>query len=656
MKTLRFILSFIIFSFSTLLVKGQVTINQFPENLQLYVRNEKNICEVKVSGKITNSSFDFVSIKLFKNDSLQLEAISSPTEFNFNIPINSELSEYTFELYTKKNQTATLIKKSEKVLCGDAILLLGQSNMAAMIGTDEFNSKESDRFMRNFDFIDLEDTTVAKWYPSKKPFAKVGTIGNYLMKNLIDSVQIPFMVINQSAGGANLRWILQRNPDNHFDKKFNYGKMLTRLKESQVLDKIKYMAFLQGEAEAGNWYIDCDDYPGYFDTFIKNIKEDLPGLRKFYEFQINILMVSGIYNYNERASYLREFQRQTKNKYPGLVEIISTVGTDFYDGIHYHTEGYVSKAKELSDLVLRDFYGKTYTEGIDHPNVQYAYYSPGKDSVTLVFQERQKLNYPVTYFYGNHYRYMQNYIYMTMDDSHLKFNQLNTPVIAGSGIDNKIVLKLNAPQNFKYITYLPACFSDIYSISYNGPHFFNQKNLKAFSFYCLPVQNTPPIIDRIPKKPENLTTSGVNTSQINISWRDISLNEDYFILESSIDSINFNTIYKGNNTSAIDNGLTPGKKKYYRIKSCNSNGCSEYSEIKKAFSFDKINYNCLNFQYDGLLKNLRKTIIAKKIITGASHQLSEIKLEAGEIIVLNPGFSFNANNGKTFEAVIEGCR
>ncbi|MBK9934181.1 MAG: hypothetical protein IPP05_08555 [Cytophagaceae bacterium] len=102
MKTLRFIHLFIIFSFSTLFVNGQVTINQFPENLQLYVRNEKNICEVKVSGKITNSSFDFVSIKLFKNDSLQLEAISSPTDFNFNIPINSELSEYTFELYTKK--------------------------------------------------------------------------------------------------------------------------------------------------------------------------------------------------------------------------------------------------------------------------------------------------------------------------------------------------------------------------------------------------------------------------------------------------------------------------------------------------------------------------------------------------------------------------
>ncbi|MCA0365022.1 MAG: fibronectin type III domain-containing protein [Bacteroidetes bacterium] len=656
MKIITSKIFFLIFSLISISTLGQTSLTSFPENLQLFIRNEKNVCEVKISGNAANSSFDFVSLKLYKNDSLQMEAISSPNDFNFTIPINSELSEYTFELNGIKDQNNILIKKSEKILCGDAILLLGQSNMSAISGIDEFNWSESDKFMRNFDFFDLSDTTVAKWYTGKKPYAQVGAIGNYLVKNLIDSVHIPFLVINQSAGGANIKWLTERNPTNPFDKKYNYGKMLTKLKNSQIIDKIKYMAFLQGEAEAGNWYGDCDEYPEYFDIFIKNIRKDIPGLKKFYEFQINILMVAGIYNYNERASYLREFQRQTKNKYPGFVEIISTVGTDYYDGIHYQTAGYISKAKELSHLILRDFYGKIHIDGIEHPNVQYAYYSEKKDSVILVFQERQKLNYPVTYFFGNHYRYMQNYFYMTMDDSRLKFNQLNTPVVAGTGVNNRIILKLNAPHKFKYLTYLPACFSDIYSANYNGPHLFNQNNLKAFSFYCLSVEDSPPKIDQIPKKPENLVANGVNSSQINISWRDISENEEYFSLESSGDAVNFQEFYKGNNVSTTEKGLPVGKYRYYRVKSCNSNGCSEYSETIKTATFDKINYDCLNYQYDGILKNLRKTIIAKKITSGAIHQISELKLEAGEVIVLNPGFNFSANTGKTFEAIIEGCR
>ncbi len=127
------------------------------------------------------------------------------------------------------------------------------------------------------------------------------------------------------------------------------------------------------------------------------------------------------------------------------------------------------------------------------------------------------------------------------------------------------------------------------------------------------------------------------------------------MLESSTDSVNFSLLYTGNNISYIDSLKLKNKKYYYRIKSCNSNGCSTYSEIISAKTFDIINYNCLNIVYEGVIKNVKNIILGRKIYSRANHILNDLELEAGQFIVLNPGFQFQATNQNTFKALIEGC-
>jgi autotransporter-associated beta strand protein len=86
--------------------------------------------------------------------------------------------------------------------------------------------------------------------------------------------------------------------------------------------------------------------------------------------------------------------------------------------------------------------------------------------------------------------------------------------------------------------------------------------------------------------PTNLTLSSpvVTTGmpgQVNISWKDNSDNEDYFIIERSADSVNFTDVAHAaaNTTAYTDGGLQSGMKYYYRVKAHSALSESAYSTI-----------------------------------------------------------------------------
>ncbi|MCP9769581.1 fibronectin type III domain-containing protein [Lacihabitans sp. LS3-19] len=651
----------IIFALISITTKSQLSLISFPKDNQLYPREENNTAKVSILGSYINSEAEKVVLQIFRNDSLKY-TIDGPNEnFDFNIFINAELSEYSFKLYYSKGNNLTLLKQANKILCGDVIVLYGQSNMVAGNGVDEFNATKSDKFMRNFDIVYGSNNQIIaeNWYPAKSPYWGVGTIGNYLMLNFIDSLKIPFCVINGSVGGTGIDILSQRNDSNPKDPTFYYGKLLNRLYLSGLLDKVKYMAFLQGEAEAGNWYLSCNEYPGYFNNFIANVFDDIPSLKKFYEFQINIMKVGDGSNYVERAGYLRDFQRKTEEIYPDKITTLATVGTIPYDGVHFSDVAYQKLALDLSRLILRDLYGSLNINEIENPKVKYAYYNQTKTQITLVFQENQNVIYPADINYGDYTRSMRDFIYLTSDNTNVNYNQYNTPVINGTAFENTVTLNFAQPQTDLYITYLPASFSDFHSVTYNGPHISNGKGQRALSFYCMPILNAKPMENLIPNTPLNFAANGISQNQINISWNSNSSDDENYLIEISEDSLNFSlfTQIPSYQFSEQDINKLSNKKYFYRIKACNENGCSAFSQIVKAHTFKATKIDCPELLIKGILTKMNATFNSFFLKSSALIENSKIDFKALKSILLEPNFEFNPGNENpgVFTAQINGC-
>jgi Carbohydrate esterase, sialic acid-specific acetylesterase len=638
---------------------SQYSIGKFPSDFQLYPRDNNNEAIVTIRGTATIFTYNKVILKVFKNDileqTLEQNVLSNSFIFNFDITIKAELSEYSFKLYMQDNTSQILVKQANRVVCGDAILLYGQSNMVVLLGVDEFNANNSDQYMRNFAFPDVNNNTPENlsWYPAKLPHAEVGTIGLYLMKYLQNDYPVPLCVINASVSGNNIEGLTNRNPSNHFDTNFYYGKLLTRLRNSGLLSTLKIMAYRQGEVEAVSNYLSCNQYPPKFETFYNQFMEDIPSLQKIYNLQNNIM--GAPFDYNERAGFLRDFQRRTRDIYPNI-ESISTVGTTDYNGIHYGGIGYQQTAYELSKFIERDFYGSTNVDQINSPNIQYAFYNNSKDSLTLVFDEGQMMHYPADSAIYYYTRSMKDFIFLNSDNQSTVFSESNHPVVSGSAVGNKILLKLNAPSNELFVTYLPSSYKDGYSDYYNGVHIKNAKGMRAFSFYAIPILNAPPTQSNIPVAPTNLKATSISLSQINLNWIDKSNNEANFVLEGSFDGINYTIIQNiaANNLIDIEQNLLKNTNYHYRIKACNTFGCSAYSNVSVAKTMNSTTIPCIELPLNLTIANSVFNAKGTTIVANNKNILqSNVTYKATTKIILQPGFY--VENNSTFRAQIEGC-
>jgi hypothetical protein len=92
------------------------------------------------------------------------------------------------------------------------------------------------------------------------------------------------------------------------------------------------------------------------------------------------------------------------------------------------------------------------------------------------------------------------------------------------------------------------------------------------------------IVIPIPAAPTKLALTVVSKSQINLSWLDNSSNESGFLIERSLDGINFIQVAMvGPNTKSWSaTGLLANTRYYFRIRAWNSGGNSSYSSIANA--------------------------------------------------------------------------
>ena len=82
-----------------------------------------------------------------------------------------------------------------------------------------------------------------------------------------------------------------------------------------------------------------------------------------------------------------------------------------------------------------------------------------------------------------------------------------------------------------------------------------------------------------PAAPSNLTATVVSSSRIDLAWSDNSANETSFQLEVSTDGANYVPLATlgANITTYSHTGLNPITTYFYRVRACNSAGCSAYA-------------------------------------------------------------------------------
>jgi hypothetical protein len=568
----RDILCLFLFLFSINSI-GQIYVffENFPKDAQLIQRDSFNKANVAISGKVYTENQTDISLLVYKNKSLfyykkqKLQYASQPSSAAFSISpiINAELSEYDFILYSFKNKDSVLVKEAREIVCGDNILIYGQSNALANPNEELSKFKEEFSFGRST-YADF-DNNAFMWVITKQwNFWSAGLLGLEIQKQLIDKYQIPIGIINGSVGNKSIDELSLRDEINHDNPIYNYGRMLRRAKAFGLDKTVKMMVWRQGESEAIN-PLYKNDYDKKFDNFRKQLYEDYPALKKIYTYQNNIY-----FGDNKLAGNLRDYQRKINQLYSDC-EVMTTFGTPTFDGLHYKLEGYVENGDNIARLIARDFHKSTDTTEITAPNIKSAYFTVKKDSLILEFDRNQKVSFPEDEPKKNIYNpsiNIKDYIYLDGKTGNIE---------SGTGNENHIILKLKTASDAKKVTYTPDDYSmDFLAILLGITQIKNSRGIQALTFKDFEIINLKNI------QISSLTGEwdSVSNKKIVLKWQTPKyIKYSYIIEKAQFQSNIFYEIGTTNEGIFVDYNVKKGVQFYYRIRIKENNLYSAYSNV-----------------------------------------------------------------------------
>lgn len=343
-------LFFILFLLQNL--NAQVTINQFPKNLQLYARNTTtNTANVLATGSISESTaYTSVYLEVYREGVLQntytqaLSYISGNASFSFSVSIVAELANYNFRLYSNTN---ILLKETINVVAGDVYIYSGQSNME---GWGENFNEPTNPFLRSF------FNTATGW---ELAYYNAGGIAFKSGLNIVTNLGIPVAIFNGAEGGRPIAYF-QRNDVNKYDTTTNYGRLLSRLSQAEIT-KVRAFSFYQGEADGVNGSV---YYTNLFTSFITDMLEDY-NFEKTYIFQVRKGCGAGHY-----TNDVYEAQRQLSLSLPNTT-LISTNGVLKYNDVcHYnYSNGYAILGTRLYNAIAHQIYSTGSPSGIYAPQI-----------------------------------------------------------------------------------------------------------------------------------------------------------------------------------------------------------------------------------------------------------------------------------------------
>lgn len=515
-----------------LLCAQPIRFARLPANQQLIPRNAQSVGVIPIAGRVNAPGYERVSVQVLRGNALYRH-LSQPlfygtattAPFSITASIPAELMHYRVRVYLHGGAAgladSVLVADRQQLVAGDAYVIAGQSNATAYIAPPVYTYQSE--FIRTFgvytggDEYNPADTLWAVGNATAS--ALVGTWGMEVARRLIEQYGVPVCFINGAWGGAPIQLLNIRNEANPTDLTTNYGRLLYRVSKAGLTGAVKAYFYRQGENETSGW---ASGWPGNFDILFQNVRRDYPNLRRFYLFQIHILAGTS----SQDTPYFRDYQRRLQTLHP-LIQSHATVGTATYDGIHFGLEGHRQTGLELFRLVARDVFGSTDTVQITSPDVRKVYYSSAaRNELVVQFEEGQRLRWardttvndpfdtPLTH-------QLRQWFYLDGQSDN---------VVAGRADGNRVYLTLKGSRPEQQLGYLPPNYPAQdswlptppgFASAFPGPFLTNERGLRAFSFWNVPISAPLAPLITFRATPAN--------GQVLLTWADHPAEQQYVL-------------------------------------------------------------------------------------------------------------------------------
>jgi hypothetical protein len=486
---------------------AQVEFTMFPQPLHFFPRTEAGSGTFTVAGKVTGSKPLKLRVMLLNTtDSLQVSDTTISVNngvFSMSGTIPAVLREHRLSVFARdQHGNDSLVKTVDGLVCGDAFLVMGQSNAENSAGEEDarlldslyshfccrtigwnyswagsqgISAKDDARFRR---------PSSLGWASGIKGFTGMWPLK--LQYDLAKATGIPVCIVNGSQGASLIRHHqasgtpsdpMNLRDGSHGETAWLYDRVFSKFYLTGLTPFLKGIFWYQGESDGNLDEANARNYPVAFDSLRTSWKLDYPGLEKIFILQLNT-GCGGNY-----LDLMRQLQADIADKYDD-VEIMSTVGSRWdersADGCHYSAMGAAALGAKLAPLVRKSIYQHALSaDSVLPPKLVGAeYHRPA--ILVLTFDKQVLAQQYEVYGAGADTAFLKDHFFDQLD------RRIEVKSVHADG--EKIFLALAEDRQPESVTYLPDVFTAIPTV-YFGPWILNAKNttVGALSFYKMPV-------------------------------------------------------------------------------------------------------------------------------------------------------------------------
>lgn len=414
---------------------------------------------------------------------------ASNTWMQWTTMLEAKPQEYSFLFFVHRGNDSTLAHRVDRVVCGDFVVLFGQSNMVAQADYENVLASVDDRLLRNFtfnqDIIQIDQLT---WFPSKQPYGHTGGVGLNLQKRILQETGIPTCVINGAQGGASIVQLFDRNSDQPSDLRTQYGRFITRIQQAGANGHIRAFLWRQGENELCGNPNGILQYPLRFTSMYQAFQQDVGFNGFFYNVQLAIQSCVPL----EEAGLLRDWIRRTPLLFPNM-RAITAIGVPIFDGAHHDRLGYEQLTGEIYRLIRGDIYNQTVLAEEHFPTIQRIERNDTGLALDLVFQENQRFQLPQDSVLLNRLWRLPDHFYINQTTTRASATLVDQITLH----QNRVRLHLTQPVTTGFVTYLPSFLTT--DPPFLGATLANRLGRRVLSFYQFPIQAPldPPHVDSV---------------------------------------------------------------------------------------------------------------------------------------------------------------
>ena len=432
-------------------------------------RAEPQVGKLVYAGTLAEPA-EMVFLRVFADEkpfATETAKVSAEKKYALTAKLHPGLVKYRTEFGVKAGAQETILHTAKNLVCGDAYLIIGQSNAVATDFGKE-NSLSASEWIRTFGATanDPNGSRFKSWAnaEARSPGGKgeVGYWGLELGRRMVESEKIPVCILNGAVGGTRIDQH-QRNDVDPTDAATIYGRLLWRVREAKLTHGIRAVLWHQGENDQGadgpTGGYGYETYRPLFAALAASWKEDYPNIQRLYAFQI--WPKSCAMGINGSDNRLREVQRTLPQLFSNL-RVMSTLGVKPPGGCHFPAAGYAEFARLLQPMLQHDLYQRP-SESFSPPNLtKAAFASAERDAIVLEFSEKVRWSDALV--------------------SQFHLDGEAKQVVSGAADGRRLTLKLKGPTQSKTITYLD-------SANWNPDNLlYGENGIAALTFCEVPLE------------------------------------------------------------------------------------------------------------------------------------------------------------------------